>query len=167
MGEWALNCISWGLVPWERTDVQGPLQVPRVHITSQNKPLHGSVSPVGAQPPPGPARTHHLTSLLLIMSQVVVALQNTFPLSCLSLWRAWSLINPPPAGFDPDRVVLKALVTREGHGTSYTAEEQSTAHGRLWVHPKGTRLPQHPTRSGELLLDGTIQLSARRPCSYF
>lgn len=92
------NCISWGLVPWEGTDVQGPLQVPR----GQNKTLRGSVSKARAPPlldcvEPLPAAGTHLTSLLLIKSQVVVALQNTFPLSCLNLMRAWSLPNKSPS----------------------------------------------------------------------
>lgn len=92
------NCISWGLVPWEGTDVQGPLQVPR----GQNKTLHGSVQGAGTATlldcvEPLPTAGTHLTCLLLLKSQVVAALQNTFPLSCLNSMRAWSLPNRSPS----------------------------------------------------------------------
>lgn len=106
MGEQALNCISWGLVPWERTDVQGPLWVPRVHITSQNKPLHGSVSPVGAQPPPWTSKNpsshlpapHHVPggcgSAEHIPTQLPQSFESVKPNKSPSSW-VW----PGPSGF--------------------------------------------------------------------
>lgn len=102
---------------------------------------------------PRPTLATHLTSLLLIKSRVVVALQNTLPLSRTNLLRAWSLINPSPAGFDPDSLVFKVLVTCKGQDTRHTADDQDMACGMLRVHPcwrpQGNQAPCSTRRGQE------------------
>lgn len=109
---------------------------PGAKSTARIKPSAGQCPKRGhSHPAPLWRTTTHPTYLLLLKSQVAVALQNNFPLSCLNFVRAQGLINPSPAGSDQDRLVFKMLVTHEGQHTRHTAEEQDSGHGVLWVHP--------------------------------
>lgn len=120
----------------------------RIKPSAGQRPKHGH-----SHPAPLWRTTTHPTYLVLLKSQVAVALQNNFPLSSLNFARAQGLINPSAAGSDQDRLVFEMLVNSWGpahktHCWRAGLGPWSSLGPSLLETPREPSFLQHPKRPG-------------------